>query len=67
MFNVKDFGAIGNGIADDRESIQNVIDACSATGGDVFFPVVTYLVKDDRNNAGNRTFGRLIPRNHLTE
>jgi hypothetical protein len=44
MLNVKDFGAIGNGIADDREAIQRAIDAAGSAGGDVFFPMGTYLV-----------------------
>jgi hypothetical protein len=52
MFNVKDFGAIGNGVADDRESIQRAIDACAAQGGgDVFFPAGTYLLKSSGSNA----------------
>jgi polygalacturonase len=48
MFNVKDFGAIGNGVVDDRVSIQKAIDA----GGDVFFPMGTYLV----SSAGTAAF-----------
>lgn len=38
-FNVKDFGARGNGLNDDRIPIQNAINACfNAGGGKVFFP-----------------------------
>ena len=39
IINVKDWGAIGNGIADDATSIQNAIDHCitSQDGGKVFF------------------------------
>ncbi|MCU0543782.1 MAG: glycoside hydrolase family 55 protein [Oscillatoriaceae cyanobacterium Prado104] len=42
---VKDFGAIGNGIVDDTNSIQKAIDAVDrAGGGIVFFPIGTYKV-----------------------
>jgi len=40
---VKDFGAIGNGVADDTAAIQAAINSLSS-GGTVFFPVGTYLV-----------------------
>lgn len=36
MISVKDFGTIGNGIVDDRDSIQHALDA--GAGGDVFVP-----------------------------
>lgn len=38
--NVKDFGAVGDGVADDTIAIQNAINA----GGTTFFPAGTYLV-----------------------
>lgn len=46
IYNVKDFGAIGNGIADDTAAIQAAIDAASASGvgGRVYFPPGVYLV-----------------------
>lgn len=44
--NVKSFGAIGNGIADDTTSINNAI-ASLTTGGAVFFPKGTYLCNSD--------------------
>lgn len=37
--NVKDFGAVGNGVADDTAAIQAAINA----GGTVYFPIGTYL------------------------
>ena len=39
---VKDFGAVGDGVADDTAAIQDAINA----GSSVFFPVGTYLVSD---------------------
>jgi len=40
---VKDFGAIGDGVAIDGPAIQAAIDSLAATGGSVFFPPGTYL------------------------
>lgn len=37
-FNVKDFGAIGDGISDDSPAIQSAFNAVPATGGTVYFP-----------------------------
>ncbi|MFB6367663.1 glycosyl hydrolase family 28-related protein [Paenibacillus elgii] len=43
-FNVKDFGAIGDGIADDTSSINDAIRACANVGGGiVFLPMGTYM------------------------
>lgn len=39
---VKDFGAIGNGVADDTAAIQAGIDYCGPTGRELFFPAGTY-------------------------
>src|SRR5262249_26419578 len=45
-FNVKDFGARGDGVADDTAAIQSAINAAarSAGGGNVIFPRGTYLL-----------------------
>jgi len=40
---VKDFGAIGNGVADDTVAVQNAIAAVNS-GGSVYFPRGTYKV-----------------------
>lgn len=46
--NVMDYGAVGNGMADDRAAIQAAIDAAAASenGGEVYFPAGTYLVEE---------------------
>lgn len=43
IVSVKDFGAVGNGVADDTAAIQAAIDAVNAAGGGVvYFPAGTY-------------------------
>jgi Pectate lyase superfamily protein len=45
VFNVKDYGAVGDGSTDDQSAIQATLDAClSAGGGIVTFPQATYKV-----------------------
>ena len=44
IVSVKDFGAVGDGVTNDRVAINNAIASLSATGGTVFFPAGTYLV-----------------------
>lgn len=38
QYNIISFGAVGDGITDDAESIQRAINECSITGGTVIFP-----------------------------
>jgi hypothetical protein len=42
--NVKQFGAVGNGVADDTGAIQSAINATPPGGGIILFPVGTYRV-----------------------
>lgn len=45
VYNVKDFGAVGNDTADDTTTIQAALDAAiGAGGGIVFFPIGTYKI-----------------------
>ncbi|HTL73500.1 MAG TPA: glycosyl hydrolase family 28-related protein, partial [bacterium] len=42
-FNVRDFGATGDGKTFDTAAIQKALDACKASGGTVEFPAGSYL------------------------
>jgi parallel beta-helix repeat protein len=42
--NVKDFGALGNGIRNDTTSINNAINSLPSTGGTVNIPAGTYMI-----------------------
>ena len=54
VYNIKDFGAIGDGIADDTTAIQDAIDAARASGGGaVYIPTGTFKT----------TSALVIPRN----
>ena len=44
-FNVKAYGAVGDGVTDDTAAIQAAVDAAAAAGGGtVFFPRGTYII-----------------------
>jgi len=60
VFNVKNYGAVGNGTTDDTAAIQDAIDAAEANGGGlVLLPPGTYLVSDTLtvDNHGVRIIG----------
>jgi len=42
VYNVKDYGAVGNGTTDDTAAIQAAVTAASAVAGTVYFPAATY-------------------------
>ncbi|HET6747595.1 MAG TPA: glycoside hydrolase family 55 protein [Candidatus Saccharimonadales bacterium] len=42
--NVKDFGALGNGVHDDTSAIQAALNNLPAAGGTVFVPAGTYVI-----------------------
>ena len=44
--NVKDFGAVGDGVTDDTLAIQAAIDYLSPFGGTLYIPKGTYIVSD---------------------
>jgi hypothetical protein len=56
---VKDFGAVGDGVADDTAAIQAAIAALPATDGALYFPAGTYriTVGITVTKAGTRIFG----------
>jgi Pectate lyase superfamily protein len=47
--NVKDYGAIGNGLVNDAPAIQSAISFCALRGGTVFFPAGNYLCNSALN------------------
>lgn len=43
IFNVEDFGAVGDGVTLETDAIQSAINACSVNGGTVYLPSGKYL------------------------
>jgi hypothetical protein len=53
-YNVKDYGAVGNGTTNDVAAVQAAINAAVAAGGGiVYFPVGSYLCSSPLNIGGN--------------
>ena len=53
VFNVKDYGALGNGSTDDITAIGNALDAAITARGKLYFPAGVYVI----SNTINKTFG----------
>jgi len=51
MFDVKDWGATGDGTSDDSAPIRHALSCVPPGGGEVYFPRGTYLVSKDGSNA----------------
>lgn len=43
-YNAQMFGAIGDGVADDRAALNTLVNTTLTTGGDVYFPAGDYLI-----------------------
>lgn len=63
VVNVKDFGAVGDGVANDTVAIQTAIDSLSTTGGTIYLPEGTYLVA--RHVGTNDHWGLKIPYSNI--
>ena len=49
VLNVRNYGAIGDGVHDDTSAVQAAINALPADGGTVFVPAGTYMIDAVRN------------------
>jgi hypothetical protein len=57
--NVKDFGAVGDGVTDDTAAVQAAINSVALTGGAVFFPAGAYSLTSTVGYAWPDTSGSL--------
>lgn len=56
--NVKNYGAVGDGVANDTTAIQNAHNAAVAAGAALFFPAGNYLTGQINISTGAKWFGR---------
>lgn len=59
FISVKDYGAVGDGVADDRAAIQAAMNAVGATGGTLFFPQGVYSMRTP-GGSGSTTWSHCI-------
>ena len=59
-FNVKDFGAVGDGTTDDTAAVQAAIDAAEVNGGLVDFPPNSFLINCTIDSGNVMLFGTMI-------
>lgn len=53
MFDVTEYGAVGDGVTDDTSAVQAAIDAChAAEGGTIFFPPGIYQISGPMQGGG---------------
>ena len=57
IVSVKDFGAVGNGIADDTAAIQAALTCCYSVNKDLFIPSGNYLISSQLLNKGVSMIG----------
>lgn len=61
-FNVKDYGALGDGSTNDTVAVQAAINACAAAGGGtVYFPPGEYVISGTLQDTGARNGQLLLP------
>jgi hypothetical protein len=63
---VKDFGAVGDGVADDRTAIQSALNAAAVNGGVVLFPPGNYKVTATATINGNISHFGLIEKDNIS-
>lgn len=64
--NVKAYGAVGNGVADDTEAINAAINALPAAGGTVYVPDGVYMIRVANPYSGSLIDGSIRIRSNMT-